>query len=340
VWHARAANGRDVALKVFHEQLTSVPNFIFRFEKETAALSALSHPNAVRVLDRGRSRGGRYYIASEWLPGRSLKELVTTPLSAREATNVGLAVCDVLDYTHRRGLPHRNVSLENVFLDSSKHVRVSDFGLARLNTTEYPPDEARADLYALGVLLYRLVCGKLPSDPLLLPSKLVPGVPKRFDEAIARALAEPKNRFGRASEMALALKLVTATAGELTEKSPSGAGLSIAVDGRLVSVSVSPDATSHDCENAMLELGKVLSQPGPWRIAYDFGNLLQLDNGIQALILRLHLKHQRNLERVAFYSPRSLVRASALVVGSTVKRLPWKSFAGLALMRTWLEAES
>lgn len=337
VWHARAINGREVALKVFHPHLTRVPNFVFRFEKETSALSALSHPNVARLLDRGRSKEN-YFIATEWLGGASLREQVKGPIPSNEAVVIGLAICDVLDYTHRRGLPHRNLSLDNVFIDSAKHVRVSDFGLARLgssNFTEFPTDEARNDLYELGVLLYRLVTNRAPQEPLLVPSKLVPGVPKRFDEAISRALSTDQVRYGRASEMALALRLASSIGSTVPEKHEAE-GLAFTIDGRFISVVIAPDATGGSCEGGIQELGKHLSQPGPWRVAYDFGNLLSLDNGVQAAILRLHLRYQKNLERVAFFSPRSLVRASALVVGSSVKRLPWKSFAGEALMRTWL----
>jgi hypothetical protein len=334
VWQARASNGRDVALKLFSPSLCSAPNFIFRFEKETAALSALSHPNVLRVVDRGRHRD-QYYIASEWLPASSLQATLSGPVSAQDAANIALGVCEALDYTHRRGLPHRNLSMTNVFVDASKHVRVSDFGLARLSKPDFAPDEVRTDLYDLGALLYRLVTGKAHHTPFLAPSKIVPGLPKRLDEVLLRALAEPNARFGRASEMALALRLVTSMAhgGAQTHESE---GLSVAVAGQLVSVVVAAGASVANCEAGIEQLGKILAQPGPWRVAYDFGNLTQLDHGIQALLLRLHIRHQKNLERVAFFSPRSLVRASALVVGSSVKRLPWKSFAGEALMRNWL----
>jgi serine/threonine protein kinase len=336
VWHARAANGREVALKVFHPHLSKVSNFVFRFEKETSALGALSHPNVARLVDRGRSRDN-YFIATEWLGSTSLATQVVGTMPPSEAVAVCVAICEALDYTHRRGLPHRNLSFENVFVDSAKHVRLTDFGLARLgssNFVEFAPDEARNDLHDLATLLYRLVTSRAPQQPLLVPSKIVPGIPKRLDEVIAQALSESRDRYSRASEMAVALRLVTSSNGAAARH--EAAGLSFTIEGRYISVQIASDASAQSCEAGLQELAKHLAQPGPWRVAYDLGNLLQLENGVQAAILRLHLRHQKNLERVAFYSPRSLVRASALVVGSSVKRLPWKSFAGEALMRTWL----
>jgi serine/threonine protein kinase len=146
VWHARTRSGRDVALKLFHPHLCKNASFVARFEKETAALAALSHPNALAALDRGRA-GDRFYVVTERMTRGSLADLRGEPVSPDLAARIALEICEVLDYAHRRGLPHRNLVPENVFIDARDRVRVSDFGLSLLSTGAAADGDARADLW-------------------------------------------------------------------------------------------------------------------------------------------------------------------------------------------------
>jgi len=335
VWQARTSGGAEVALKIFLPHLTTRPGFLTQFEKETSPLTAVNHPNILSALVRGRS-GTSYYLAAPLMRSGSLKKRLSEgPVPLATALKIGVAVLEGLDYAHRRGLVHRNLVPENVFVEGER-VLVSDFGLSLLEGRSFNDGDTRSDLFSLGAILYELVTGTTPDAGPVAPSRKVSDVPARFDELIARALAvDPRERFGRASEMALALRLVSPQTNGISERHRDA--MLFSISGRLITVSMSPQATVSHVESTLAEIDKVVSNQGPWRIAYDFGRLNILDDNVRAALLRFHIRHQRNLERVAFCSPRALVRASALVLGGSVKRVPWKSFAASAPMRTWLE---
>jgi serine/threonine-protein kinase len=233
--------GRKVALKVLHARFAEDPDFVERFRREASAAAGLSHPNIVQVYDRGEW-DGTYYIAMEYLDGRSLKQLVREdgPLDPARAVDITIGVLKAARSAHRRGVVHRDIKPHNVIVDDERP-RVTDFGIARagasdmtetgsiLGTAQYlSPEQAqglavdeRSDLYSIGVLLYELLTGRVPfdaesavtialrhvSEPPPPPSAARPGLPPALDAIVLRALAkDPADRFQNADEFLRALE--------------------------------------------------------------------------------------------------------------------------------------
>src|SRR5579883_526880 len=185
VWRARhAALDRTVAVKLLPEHLAKEPEFRARFEREAKARALLDHPNIVRVHDYGQE-DGKSFIVLELVEGTTLAKAI--PLSIERALAVASELLSALAYAHAKGVVHRDVKPQNVLLDRDGRVKVTDFGIARIvhgtetdwrvtasnvavGTPGYlapealagaPPDPRR-DIYAVGVVLYEMVTGKLP----------------------------------------------------------------------------------------------------------------------------------------------------------------------------------
>lgn len=234
----RLADGHIIALKILREQYAADGEFIERFEREARAVSALAHPHMVRVIDSGRD-GGVHFIAMEYIPGANLKELIRRhgPVPPADAAGIAAQVCEVLAYAHGAGVIHRDIKPQNILLTDDGGVKVTDFGIARatsaatitqtgtvLGSVQYLSPEqasgadvgAAADIYALGVVLYEMVTGRLPfdgdsavaiaikhihEDPVP-PQRLVPAVPGRLNGIILKALAKaPHARYASAEDM-------------------------------------------------------------------------------------------------------------------------------------------
>jgi serine/threonine-protein kinase len=179
-------SGATVALKVPHVQLEADVVFAQRFEREEKIGQQLDHPNVVRILKpRDKSR---MYIAMEYVEGRSLRALMRgQPLPREQALDVARQVGDALVYLESQGVVHRDLKPENVLLTASGQVKILDFGIAMsqaarrltwgalsnaIGTPDYMAPEqirgrrgdARTDVYALGMLLFEMLTGKLPFD--------------------------------------------------------------------------------------------------------------------------------------------------------------------------------
>ena len=186
---------RDVAIKVLPAQFATDPDRLRRFESEARAASQLNHPNILTVFDVGTDNG-QPYVVSERLEGETLRErLVRGPVAEREALEWARQVARGLAAAHGRGIVHRDLKPENLFLTRDGHVKILDFGLAKLSsdgadggsqtkvqttyatepgvivgTTQYmapeqvkgQPADHRADLFAFGVVLYEMLTGKSP----------------------------------------------------------------------------------------------------------------------------------------------------------------------------------
>jgi len=226
VWQAKQVSlGREVAIKVLAQNLASEDEFVKRFEKEAAALAALSHPGIVQIIDRGTAEGVPFF-AMEFVHGQTLRELIEARrLSPGEALKIITQVGAAIDYAHARGVIHRDLKPENILIDAEGRVKVADFGLAgirdqRFNVTRtsmtmgtlnyMAPEQrkdaksvdARADIFSLGVMLYELLTGDVPVGHFKPPSELVPALDHRIDVVVLRALEpEPAARFQKASEM-------------------------------------------------------------------------------------------------------------------------------------------
>jgi beta-lactam-binding protein with PASTA domain len=212
---------RAVALKIAHPELASDPEFSGRFIGEARAVARLSSPNVVAVFDQG-STGDINYIAMEYVPGPTLRELLNARgrLSPREALDIVEGVLAGLAAAHSAGIIHRDVKPENVLLGTGSQVKVADFGLARaaagirhtktgllIGTAAYlAPEQVasgtsdeRTDVYAVGVMLFEMLTGSQPhtgDTPLAVaykhvnaavpaPSTLTPGLPGALDALVA-----------------------------------------------------------------------------------------------------------------------------------------------------------
>jgi serine/threonine protein kinase len=243
--------GRRVALKVLDAERTHSRDFTVRFRREARALSRLHHPNLVRVYDFGQSADGRMYSAMELVEGDTLRAILERGdlLGYRRVMRIGMQAARALNAAHRAGLVHRDIKPENLILTSKGEVKLLDFGIAKsiddvgegepdsgslgaltlFGTPEYmAPEQAsggrldgRADIYALGCVLYELLSGRLPfsedSDALVLDAKLrgnpesvrqqAPNrdIPRPVERIVMKALARhPSRRFDSAAEMAAA----------------------------------------------------------------------------------------------------------------------------------------
>ena len=214
---------RTVALKIMHRELASDADFVRRFIGEAKSVARLSHPNVVAVFDQG-SDGEHLYLAMEYVPGRTLRDLLNERgrLAPAEALDLMVPVLAGLGAAHQAGFVHRDVKPENVLITADRRVKVVDFGLSRaiaaarhtktgmvIGTVAYLAPEqvsratadARSDVYAAGVMLFELVTGRQPhtaDTPLAVaykhvnetvpaPSSVVPGLPRALDALLAAA---------------------------------------------------------------------------------------------------------------------------------------------------------
>lgn len=245
---------RMIALKVLREDRVVDQEFVRRFVSEAQAIGRLSHPNIVTVFDVGEDHG-TIYIAMEYLEGRSLDLLLQEKTYGLEQiVDLGAQVADALDYAHRQGIIHRDIKPGNIIVTPQGHVKVTDFGIARiegasghqmtqmgeiLGTPIYMPPEqvagqpvdGRSDIYALGVVLYELSTGRRPfagdnlttlfnaigNETPTTPSAIHPQVPSSLSQLIMKCLHKsPAERFQNGRDLSQALKT------SLTVQSPPG----------------------------------------------------------------------------------------------------------------------
>jgi serine/threonine-protein kinase len=229
--------GRRVAIKTLDERHAQDEQFVERFRREAKSAAVLSHPNIVAVYDRGQF-DGTYYIAMEYLEGKTLKELLVsrgaTPV--RVAVDYARQILAALEFAHRNAIVHRDIKPHNVIVAPDGRVKVMDFGIARsgssqvteagsiIGTAQYlSPEQARgapagppADIYSTGIVLYEMLTGGVPfagDTPLEVamqhlsavpeaPSQKRPEIPHELDAIVLRALAkDPEQRYKSARDM-------------------------------------------------------------------------------------------------------------------------------------------
>ncbi|MCW2277203.1 Stk1 family PASTA domain-containing Ser/Thr kinase [Heliophilum fasciatum] len=228
---------RAVTVKILRDSLTTDEEFVRRFRREAQAIACLSHPNIVNVYDVGRE-GETDYIVMEYIHGPTLKEVIRrrAPLAPEEAIDLAKQICDALEHAHEQGIVHRDIKPHNILLTRNGRVKVTDFGIARsitqstmtmtmertiVGSVHYlspeqakgVPVDAKSDIYALGVVLYELLSGRLPFEgdtPIAVALQQIqqtppaltevnPQVPAALQEIVLRALEkDPARRYRNA----------------------------------------------------------------------------------------------------------------------------------------------
>jgi eukaryotic-like serine/threonine-protein kinase len=270
VYRARhRANGAPAALKILARDLRASGSILRRFVREAEAIRSLRHPDIVEIGDCGALDDGRPYVAMEWLDGASLRGelLAGGPLSAGEALALFEALASPLDAAHTRGLIHRDLRAENVFVLARRpawRIKLADFGVARFvepvggragatsgslfgtPATMAPeqlrdqPVDARADIHALGHLLTDVLTGSLPGPdgPEAAPGLVLAGpfprgtrevaVPRALDSVVARCLARDReDRYPSVNQFMTSLRRA------LEPEPAERAALAVYVDARI-----------------------------------------------------------------------------------------------------------
>jgi beta-lactam-binding protein with PASTA domain/predicted Ser/Thr protein kinase len=240
VWLAEDGHlQRQVALKVLHSRFAQDREFVERFRREAESAAGLHHPNIVAVFDRGEVEG-TYYIAMQYLEGRSLKQLIDVGLTPEQAVHLIRQVLEGARFAHRHGVVHRDLKPQNVIVDDEGKAVVTDFGIARAGVSEITqtgsvmgtphylsPEQAQgeevtpvSDLYSIGVILYEALAGRVPfegesavavamkqvSQAPQRPSSIKAEVSPALDSVTMRALEKsPGDRFQNADAFILAL---------------------------------------------------------------------------------------------------------------------------------------
>jgi serine/threonine-protein kinase len=244
---------KELAVKVLLPQFSCLESVVRRFQREAQSASRLDHPNIVHINDFGRTSEGQLFLALEYLPGRSLTDVIRTeaPLPPARAVRIALQLCQALDHAHALGVVHRDLKPDNVMVltrhDGEEYVKILDFGIAKITegdgsaealteagmvfgTPEYlSPEQAagqeadhRADLYALGLILYEMLAGRRPftaknklellgkhlserPEPLRVRSPEL-DLPAALDQAVMKALEKlPDDRWSSGAELYQAL---------------------------------------------------------------------------------------------------------------------------------------
>ena len=229
---------RNVAVKILRGDLATDEKFVRRFQREALSASSLSHPNVVEVYDVGEDNG-LYYIVMEYIEGKHLKQLLKRrgTLTLKEVVDIMLQITDGMSAAHDSLIIHRDIKPQNIMILENGLVKITDFGIAMaLNGTQLtqtnsvmgsvhylPPEQAsgkgstiQSDVYSMGILMYELLCGKLPyrgdnaveialkhlKDPLPSIRKEMPNLPQSLENIILKSAAKnPKNRYADAREM-------------------------------------------------------------------------------------------------------------------------------------------
>ncbi len=242
---------RPVAIKILPPDFNDADagmNYVERFKNEARAMARLNHAGIVKVFDFGETSEGLLYIVMEFIEGTDAQQILDQDDRVPSAQVLAIIahICDALAYAHERGIIHRDIKPANIMITRQGEVKVADFGLAKMEragesgltrsgmtmgTLHYMAPEAlmlgssvdhRADIYAVGVMFYRMLTGRLPQGIFKPPSEVVPGLDPRLDAVVLRCLREDRDqRTQSASELRRELDaVVTSPVAKLPPPSP------------------------------------------------------------------------------------------------------------------------
>ncbi len=232
---------RLIAVKVLKSEFSNDKSFISRFKNEAKSAAGLSHPNIVSVYDVGDDKGF-HYIVMELVEGITLKKFIEKKgrLEVREAVGISIQIAQGMEAAHEHGIIHRDIKPQNIMISRDGKVKVADFGIAKVVSSDtytqnavgsvhyLSPEQARggyyderSDIYSLGVTLYEMLTGQLPfggeSDVSVAlkhiqlearPAReLVPSIPYSLDKVVQKCMQKhPENRYSSASDLIIDLK--------------------------------------------------------------------------------------------------------------------------------------
>ncbi|MCH9032077.1 MAG: serine/threonine protein kinase, partial [candidate division Zixibacteria bacterium] len=243
---------REVAVKILSSKLSSDPDIVRRFDRESKTVARLNHPNIVQVIDRGFAQG-RYYFVMEYIEGASFKEVMASKeVSLLTKLEIVVMVLKGLDYAHKNGVIHRDIKPANILIDIHGNAKVADFGIAQIvnapeeemtatgiimGTMAYMSPEQKlssgkvnstTDIYAIGVMIYEILVGEKPLGDFKMPSELNGKIPRKFDEIIRKCLArESSDRYQTAVSLKDALLEVMSSQTKKRRDPTSGAIVSV-----------------------------------------------------------------------------------------------------------------
>ena len=232
-----------VAVKILKPEYNHDEEFLQRFSREALAASKVSHHNIVNLLDVG-TEGDYRYIVLEYIEGRTLKDIIEEKgaLAPDTAVQIAIRILSALQHMHHNGIIHRDIKPQNILIHSEGHVKVSDFGIARMADSAtvgkedvvmgsvhyFSPEQAQghevsaaSDIYSVGVVLYEMLTGSVPFDgdtPVAIAMQHVniqprplhilnPDVSPAIERVVLKALEkDPKNRYQQAQDMARDLR--------------------------------------------------------------------------------------------------------------------------------------
>lgn len=222
---------RQVAIKILSRNYAGDRNFVARFKSEAQVLAKLKHPNIVDIYDWGKFDDS-YFIVMEYVDGISLKELIDRKgaLDPIVSTHLAVQICEALSFAHNNNLIHRDIKPQNILIASGKHVKITDFGIAKslntditktlniMGTAQYiSPEQARGgvldhktDIYSLGIVIYEMLTGDTPfrgdtsidislkhiNERPMKPSSLIVNIPVKLEKIVMTCLEkDPGSRY-------------------------------------------------------------------------------------------------------------------------------------------------
>lgn len=233
--------GRFVAIKVLKQEFSEDVNFVTKFRTEAQSAAGLEHPNIVNIYDVG-SENGLYYIVMEYVEGITLKTYIEKKgqLSFKEAVSIAIQVGRGIEAAHNKHIIHRDIKPQNIIISTEGKVKVTDFGIARVASTNTinsdvmgsvhyaSPEQARngfvdgkSDIYSLGIVMYEMVTGRVPFDgestvavaiqhlqeEMVVPSAYAPDLPISMEKIILKCTQKsPDRRYDSISDLLLDLK--------------------------------------------------------------------------------------------------------------------------------------